>query len=205
MNIHKPYAFLGFFVVLFISAIGCSVKSGSMATVREDIDRENKVYSRKAYYHETIRWLWGKRKPVYQKWLQESAQNPYNLYNLQNETNNLLKYAGLTQDVELIEELILLYSQALDTLDETDEYAFYYYPDSPRRSIHKLNSKHKMWLDDQKPVGDESILVSSQFLYLLSEATVIVSKVSSNKQTPAMQNGIRQFKLDGWRRSRRWS
>ena len=193
MNIRKPYTFQCFFALLFIGTIGCCVKSGAMTTEREDIAKEKEIYSKKAFYHDTIRGLWKKRRPVYLKWLQGSAQTPYNLYNLQNETNNLLKYAGLTQDVELTEELILLYAKALDTLDETDAYAFYYYPDSPRRSVHKLSSRHKMWLDNQKPVGDESILVSSQFLYLLSEATDIVSRLPPDKQTPAMQNAIRQF------------
>ncbi len=140
MNIQKLYTFLGFFIVLFIGAIGCSVKSGSMVTARDGINREKKADSKKAYYHETIHCLWEKRRPVYLEWLKGPAHNPYNLYNLQNETNNVLKYAGLTQDIKLIEELVLLYAQALDTLDETDEYAFYYYPESPRRSIHRRHT-----------------------------------------------------------------
>ncbi len=144
-------------------------------------------------YRKTIYWLWEKRKPVYVKWLAESSKTPYNLYNIQAETNNLLKYAALRKDHFLLEELILLYSLSLNTVDETDRYAFYYYPGNPRRSIHNLGLKHRMWLDEAAPVGDESILASSQFLYVLSEAAVIVSKMPSEEKTQAMKNGIQQF------------
>lgn len=144
-------------------------------------------------HHDIIRWLWEKRKPVYINWVTESSNNPYHLYNIQGETNNLLKYAALSKDNQIIEELVWLYSLSLKTLDETDRYAYYYLPGQSRRSIHKLNSKHKMWLDDTEPVGNENILASSQFLYVLSEATAIVSKLPHDKQTQMMKNSTQQF------------
>jgi len=143
-------------------------------------------------YYEQIRSLWFQLKPEYQKWVTDSADSPYNLYYIQGETNNLLKYTGHCQDLYILDELATLYLGAIDTLDKTDDYIFYYYPDWSwmRCSSHKLPKKHQMWLDD---TGLESILVSSQFLYLISDALNIIIKIEPEQQTPEMQNMIDSY------------
>ena len=144
-------------------------------------------------YNRQIRQLWLKRKPVYLQWVRDSQKKPYNLYNIQIETNNLLKYAGYCRDSYLLAELVSLYIQALGTLDETYQYVFYYYPQNRKRSIHSLANKHKMWLDVKKPVGDESILASSQFLYLISETINIIAGLTTSQRTLQMLRFVQEY------------
>jgi len=144
-------------------------------------------------YHEQIEKLWQQRKPHIIKMIENSRFDPYNLYNVQNETNNLLKYTDYCKKYKLLDELISVYFKALDTLTETDQYLFAYYPDSPRLSIHPLDKKYRMWIDSQKPIGQESILVSSQFLYLLSDTVGIISDIKKEHRTPLMKEALNQF------------
>ena len=139
------------------------------------------------YYNE-IRTLWEQLKPLYRKWIEDSAVTPYNLYNIQTETDNALEYAGYCRDMYMLDELANLYLLAVDTLNETDEYIFYYYPlDGPRCSKHRLKAKHRLWLDRE---GHESILVSSQFLYLISRTLQILCNVPPEERTPGMRKFI---------------
>lgn len=149
--------------------------------------------SKDKQYHEKINWLWSQRKVQYTEMVKKSGENPGNLYTIQTETNNLLKYAGYDQKFALINELSYLYLQALNTLIETDQYLYSYYPGSPRLSVHPLDKKYRMWADNQKQIGQESILVSSQFLYLLSDTVSIISENMKEKRTPVMQEALTKF------------
>ena len=137
---------------------------------------------KKSYYGQ-IRTLWAGLKPVFQSWVTYSAEIPYNLYNVQGETNNLLRYTDFCGDTFILDQLAGLYLGALDTLDETDDYVFSYFPGGPRRSTHKLSRTSRMWLDSG---GYESILVSSQFLYLISDALKIIAKIPAAQRTKNM-------------------
>ena len=144
-------------------------------------------------YHEQINKLWNQKKAQYTEAIKKSKDNPQVLYNIQGETNNLLKYAGYCKKHELIDELSGLYLQSLDTLTMTDQYLYAYYPGSPRRSIHPLDKKYRMWVDKQQPVGQEIILDSSQFLYLLSDTVSIIADINREKRTPIMKEALNKF------------
>ena len=142
-------------------------------------------------YYEQIRKNWFQLKPKYQKWVSKSTDTPLKLYTIQNETNNLLKYAGYCQDNYILNELSMLYLKALDTLDETDKYIYTYYPYLHlRRSEYKLKKKQKMWLDRDRL---ESLLVSSQFLYLISESLAIISQLEPKQHTSAMKEMLARY------------
>ena len=144
-------------------------------------------------YVKEIRWFWKKTKPIYQQWVLASDKTPYNLYNVQGETNNLLKYAEACNDRYILTELISLYLKAMDTLDETTQYAFYHYPGDKRRSVSPLDKKHRMWLDEKTLVGDETILVSAQFLSIVSETINIIAGIKYSERTQDMRKFIREY------------
>jgi len=50
-----------------------------------------------------------------------------------------------------------------------------------------------MWVDKQRPVGEETILVSSQFLYLLLHTLSIISEIEREERTPIMNQALRKF------------
>ena len=156
--------------------------------------------SDQAYYGK-IRNLWRQRKPLYYEWLKgvgsESdgfpRNHPNELYDIQSETNNLLKYSEYCQDLYILEELTSLYELALDSLVETEQYLFFYYPGSFRQSLQKLNGRHKMWLEEQEPIGKEVILASSQFLYLVSDAITVITNIEQAERTSSMEKFVRKF------------
>ena len=144
-------------------------------------------------YHEEISDLWNQKKAQYVELMKKSGGNPKILYNIQSETNNLLKYTGYCQKYVLLDELTGLYLRALDTLTLTDQYLFTYYPDSPKNSVHKLKKKYRMWVDKRGPIGQENILESAQFLYLLSDTINIIADIAKDKRTPTMNEGLNKF------------
>lgn len=143
--------------------------------------------------HEQIRQLWNQKKAQYIQMIKRTKDNTGILYDIQGETNNLLKYAGYSRQYALLDELISLYLLSLDTLTETDQYLFSYFPGDSRVSVHRLNKKYRMWVDNQKPVGQETILDSAQFLYVLSEAVSIISDIEKEKRTPIMKEALSKF------------
>jgi hypothetical protein len=144
-------------------------------------------------YHEQIDLLWIQKKNQYIEMMKKSADDPKILYNIQVETNNLLKYAGFCQKNSLLDELCDLYLRAFDTLTRTDQYLFTYYPDGSKLTVHQLDKKYQMWLDKRKPLGQESILSSAQFLYALSDAVSIIVDIKKENRTPIMQEALKRF------------
>lgn len=142
-------------------------------------------------YHEQINQMWNQQKAKYTVMIKKSSEDPTALYSIQGQTNNLLKYAGYFQKYALIDELSALYLQSLDTLTYTDQYVYNYYPGSPKKSVHPLNKKYRMWID--KKTDKESILESSQFLYLLSDTVSIIADINKEKRTPVMREALNKF------------
>ncbi len=144
-------------------------------------------------YHEQIRQLWNQKKAQYTAMVTKSGENPDTLYNIQGETNNLLKYSAYCRQYDILNELIALYLQSLNTLTETDQYVYAYYPEGQKRSVQRLKKKFRMWVSNEKPVGREVILDSSQFLYLLSDTVSIIVDIPKEKRTPVMQEALNKF------------
>ena len=179
-----------FFLILIVAALHfCENSFSSEKVTLHDSNHE---------YHNRVKDIWGKRKPLYYEWLKGKdyvsdgfqKSHPNELYDVQLETNNLLKYSEYCHDLHMLEELTVLYSRAQDTLKETNQYVFYYYPQSPRRSVRNLDTTHKMWLNQH---GEESILVSSQFLYAVSETVVLIANLEPKERTPLMLDFVQKF------------
>lgn len=158
--------------------------SASAQTVPSVLDKQ---------YDEKIKQLWNEKKAYYTKMVSNSGETPYNLYTIQTETNNLLKYAGYCQNYLLLDELNTMFLLALNTLTLTDQYTFYYYPETKRSSVHKLSKKYKMWLEKKKGVAVESTIVSAQFIYLLSDAVAILVDIKKEMRTPIMNEALNKF------------
>lgn len=154
---------------------------------------QTKQVSAERQYDEQINQLWNQKKARYADMIKKSGENPQMLYAIQAETNNLLKYAGYCQKYALLDELSRLYLGSLDTLTETDQYLFAYYPNSPKLSVHPLDRKYRMWVNKQKPTGMEDILSSSQFLYLLSDVVSIIVGIKKEERSAIMKEALSKF------------
>lgn len=139
----------------------------------------------------TVHQLWLQVKPEYFNWAKGQGytsdgfrrSHPYELYDIQIKTNKLLKYSMYCHDTYILQELVHLYGELFKTIEEANEYTFYYYPGSPRESVHKLNRRYRMWRDASKR---ESILCSSQFLYIVSESLIAIANLNPAVRSPLM-------------------
>jgi len=135
--------------------------------------------------------LWQKVNPELHHWAAGKGyisdgfnrSHPSELYDIQLHTANLLRYATQSNNISIFESLLKLYSDVFQTLKETDQYLFYYYPDSPRQSIHSLDKSYRMWLNVN---NFEMILSSSQFLYVVSEVLVFISRLDPSSRSTLM-------------------
>ena len=139
----------------------------------------------------TVHQLWLQVKPEYFNWAKGQGYtadgfpryHPYELYDIQIKTNNLLKYSMYCHDTYILQELVCLYGKLFKSMEKTNEYVFYYYPGSPRESVHKLDQNYRMWRNTSKK---ESILCSSQFLYIVSEALIAIANLEPAARGPLM-------------------
>lgn len=128
--------------------------------------------------------LWQQVRPQLEALLEPDAlrATPYNLYNVQLHTANLLFHIELYQDVALATSLAQLYDKAFDALVLHDEAHFYFAQGSPRSSIHPLATPARMWTSPAaagQSVGIESPLVSSQFLYAVARLVRLISTMEA--------------------------
>lgn len=179
---NKKKLFILFFLFLSNIFLVQNVSGKESVGICNDAEYTTRIYD-----------LWNSRKVHYYKWINGKGYNsdglqrshPYELYDIQKETNNLLRYSDYCQDSYILEELLALYVRALDTLVETNQYLVYNYPVGQRSSILNLTESHKMWLKPLKSSSYESIGVSAQFLFLVSEAFAIVTRMEETARTPS--------------------
>lgn len=146
-------------------------------------------------YSNRIRKLWMARKPALVKLIITSDVEPYSLYNIQIETNNLLTYSAACDDSYILEELMDLYSLALATLDSTDQYKYYFYPNTNiRLKVSPLPRVYKFWRRKSASSEDtdqvEDILSSAQFIFVISNMLDILSRIDNEKKSDQMMKFV---------------
>ena len=179
-----------FILAFYLILAGIFIPSQTVATNHVSLCSD-------ANYVGQIRKLWNGISPELSKWAEGKGyvadgfvrSHPYELYDIQLHTINLLRYTAYCNDRPILDSLLTLYSKCFVTLQKSDKYHFFYYPGSPRLSVHNLNKKHLMWLNKE---GQEIILYSSQFLYAVSEALVEISQVPHRSRSTSMV----QFAID---------
>lgn len=147
-------------------------------------------------FHQEIQDLWKELKPEIEKLLENSDKHPYNLYNTQIQTHSLMKYAFNTSNIKLIDDLLKTYSISLSKMKYTDQYIFYYFESGSYTSQRTLDQKYKMWVtgvNNNEPPGIEGIIQSSQFLALISEAVLEISKIKPYERTETMIDFTKNF------------
>lgn len=145
-------------------------------------------------FHQEIHDLWKDRRASIENQVNLSKENAYTLYNIQIFTHSLLRYAFRNEDTTLIEELLTVYSGTLGTMNYTNQYLFSHFGTVNNLSQHTLDTYYSMWAAGEKDKPEqEHILASSQFLALISEAVLEISKINISKRTPIMTNFVHDF------------
>jgi len=175
---------------IFIFTILILILFGSVTTMAV-VCREQVLNTTDKEIAQRVGDFWQKAGPELYRWAEERGytsdgskrSHPYELYDIQLYTSNLLRYAIQSKNISIFESLLSLYRQVFQSLEETDQYLFYYYPGFPRQSVHTLNKPYKMWLNAN---GAEVILCSAQFLYVVSEAVVFIASLDPSSRSSLM-------------------
>jgi len=148
-------------------------------------------------FHAEINSLWTDVKPSFQAMVTNSGADSYNLYNLQSQSEPLLRHSFKHEKYNLTDELLTMYSQARSTLTTTDKYRYFGYNStfSPVWSVETMHQNYSMWVDGQDPINPatEDLISSSQFLALVSYCIREISLLDSASRTTTMNTFVSDY------------
>lgn len=124
--------------------------------------------------------VWELRKPLFISDIitRLNAKDTYPLYDIQVYTNNLLEYSFYCKDYETLDELSDVYLKAFGYLTLcVDGYKKWIY-DNPTGPAAR---------------GEENIIISSQYAYLLSNTINIITKIDQDERTAKMNELAQKY------------
>lgn len=123
--------------------------------------------------------------------------DPNILYDIQFYTNNALRYAGETRDIEMLSDLSDIYLRAHDELLLREDYAYYNWSGENALSVHDLETSAYMWVgnpagqDEEFPI--ESLIASSQFTFAVANLINYILDVPSGQRTQSMNDLVSDY------------
>ena len=158
-----------------------------------------------------IQQLFSERKIYYLQQLKLNFENPNSasttvLYSIQGELQNVLWYASVYRQTEILEGLSEIALLAYSYLTETDQKIFHSAVladgSQPYTSLHPLGKKYKMWLTP-KPfvdstgaaynIGLETVLDAAQFDFLAARLVHSIVSLPSESQSPKMLEVVQKY------------
>lgn len=140
--------------------------------------------------------IWPEEKDRLENELSDPGKYTTAIYNVQLFTNLLFDYAYQRRDVVKLDQLAELYMIPLNFLEEFSDYWFYKGGADSYTQL-SLPSPSKMWAKEtKKKIGViplESILDSSQFLYLISHAIHTFVSLPESDRSSNMKALINQY------------
>ncbi len=145
-----------------------------------------------------IRAAWREARPSLEASVRASLTtgNGVALYNAQLDTANLLLYADHHRDVPLLDELAALYRLGFAGFVRRSTYNFYYAAGADgveRREQVLPITPARYWAEPAPvgfPVGHESVLNSSQFLYAVARVVGATASLPASQRTASLQSFV---------------
>ena len=178
------------------------VEVSNTASARPALEGRSSVSARDVPPSEraTLKRVWRNRKQYFINSIHSNltAQDPYVLYNTQLYNNNLLRYAAAAGDAAILDELAEMAFTSYAYLQERTQYVYYYWPGYARESVHDLETPAKMWTGNPASttngaLGAEVTLVSSQWLYFVSNLVNRILDLPVGERTANMNALLTQF------------
>ncbi len=148
-------------------------------------------------FNQEFNSYWNDIKSDYQDYADYCGQNAYHLYELQIESEPLLRYSFENQKYNITDDLLNIYRSTLSKLTHTNKYQFYGYPDTnhPGYTTQTLDDYYDMWISGQDANNPaiEHVLASSQFLAMISYAVFQISKIAPTDRTQTMIDFVNDF------------
>lgn len=177
-------------LIFMMCAISTQVYSKAPFIKIQSIEAiDKKIIDQKVYT------LWRETKGTVKRYLHPPLKSTYNLYNTQIYTHSLLKYSFRNNNYSLVDELLSIYLMSLKGLKRgVKSYDFYGLNNLKKYTINVpfIDRKgREMWILGKN--NREDLLNISQFLGLISEAVLEVSKIPSNQRSTVMRNFVKTF------------
>ncbi len=159
------------FMIIFSSCVGAESHSPECEQFPSDLK-------------DAIQNVWHHWKQYYASKIDESFNqgDPYILYNVQAMNNNLVKYAEYCKDYELLSELAELFLVPYKHLKTLNGYSVW---------LCESEACDAWYMDFYK--NNEVHLVSSQYIYLLSDTMNAIAGVPADKRTPKMKEFANKY------------
>jgi len=145
--------------------------------------KENKIDSK-------ILKLWSQSKKSFESSIKMLKDSPIELYFIGSESFNLLNYSFQKKDSFLTEELLQLYLKTIPYIKKEKNYIIYELTKSEEKSKISLNKPIYIWSYKN---GDEEIIPSSQFLFVISFAINKIYSIPNKERSKTMNEFIKKF------------
>ncbi|SFV68261.1 hypothetical protein MNB_SV-14-515 [hydrothermal vent metagenome] len=155
----------------------------STTSAYTEFSKENKIDSK-------ILGLWSQSKKSFEYSIKTLKNSPLELYFIGSESFNILNYSFQKKDSFLIEELLQLYLKTIPYIKKEKNYVIYELNENEEKSKIVLNKPIYIWSYKN---GDEEVIASSQFLFVISFAVYKISLIPNEQRSKTMNEFIRRF------------
>jgi hypothetical protein len=167
---------------LLIIIISISISSSFLEGYQE--------FSTKHKIDAKILELWGQSKKYIETSVEMLKESPIELYFIGSQSYNLLNYAFAKEHTLLIDELLQLYMKTLPYMERKKTYNIYHLNEEQEKNSIILKEPIYVWSNKE---GDEELISSAQFLFVVSFAFNKITTIPSKKRTKTMNNFIKEF------------
>ena len=134
--------------------------------------------------------LWGQSKKSIESSIEMLNKSPIELYFIGSQSHNLLHYAFTKEHTLLTDELLQLYMKTLPYIERKKTYNIYHLNEMQEKSSITLTEPIYIWSNKS---GDEELLSSAQFLFVVSYAFNKITALSTEKRSKTMHDFIKNF------------
>ncbi|RUM67610.1 MAG: hypothetical protein DSZ07_08405 [Sulfurovum sp.] len=134
--------------------------------------------------------LWSPAKVSFKTSIGMLKESPIELYFIGSESYNLLYYAFAKNNTLLIDELLQIYMQTLPYIKEKKTYNIYEFNKNQEKTTLTLTNPIYIWSNKE---GDEELISSAQFLFVLSFAFNKITTIANEKRSTTMNYFINEF------------
>ncbi len=137
-----------------------------------------------------IKKLWTISKDSFDYSLSTLKDSPIELYFISSDSYNILKYAFFKKNYILVDELLEIYLQTIRNIKIQKNYNIYELEEGKEKTTINLSSPISIWTNQE---GDEELISSAQFLFVVSFAFNQISSLTKKEQTLTMKKFIKLF------------
>ena len=172
---NKKYFKLLIIITLFLTA--SNLNAYQQFFIKHSIDKK-------------ILELWSPSKNSIETSITMLKDSPIELYFIGSQSHNILYYAFEEKNSFLIDELLRLYLQTLPYIKKKTNYNIYHLNENKEKTTITLKNPIYIWSNKN---GDEELISSAQFLFVISFAINKISSIPIKERTKTMNHFIKNF------------